>query len=281
MKFGLITIAFGAAFCLAVEGADPWKWSEKGQGSVSIKGVCSIDPDKVTCWDKAGKQDKRLAESVASELIKSSTKLEARFGSKNRYLIADIKNERGGMGINFASDTGMAYQSGKLVLMAMPQDSKSANLKIVYRKLLKNPPKLEPKEGATFTRDGQTVSIVKVTMAKAGGQAFGIVSDREMPVWRLFLDVKGMDMGRVSLKAIPADGKEFAFVGPNGRPIPGQTARTTDNPVIPIMQLMMPFGEKTWYIDTNIDPAQLKAIEFRSIESREYKIENIPLDPKR
>lgn len=281
MKYGLLTIAFGAAFCLAYEGVDQWKWSEKGQGSVAIKGVCSIEPSEVTCWDKDGKRSTKLEKSLAADLVKGSVKVEARYGTKNRYLVADIKNELNNMGINFATDAGSAYQTGKLVLLSTPTTSKEATLKIAYRTVDKHVGKLAPKEGGKFSLGEMSVEIVKITPSKASGQAFGIVTGRDIPLWRLNLDAKGGDLNKMRLKAISQDGKEFGFVDGNGKPIPGKTALSKDNPVMPVMQLMHPFGGAGWYIDTNIDPGKLKSIEFQTIQDREYKIENIPLDPKK
>lgn len=279
MKFALMTIALGAAVCFAYEGAAQWKWSEKGQGSVTIKGVCSIDPDQVSCWDKSGKRNPALAKAVADDLAKNSTQVEARFGGKNRYLIADIKNERNGLGINFATDNGLAYQTGKFVLFNTPANLKSGNLTIAYRTIGKKAPKLEPKEGAKFFSGEMSVEVSKIVPSKTGGMAFGLVTRMDMPTWRIYLDAKGGDLNKIRLKPITKDGKPFVFVDGKGRPIPGETAPIKDNPAGTILQLMRPLGGDGWYIDTNIDPNQLKAIEFQSIENREHKIENIPLDP--
>lgn len=279
MKILMMTIALGTAVCLAYEGAAQWKWSEKGQGSVTIKGVCSIDPDQVTCWDKKGKRDPALAKTVADDLTKSSTNVEARFGGKNRYLIAEVKNERNGLGINFATDKGSAYQTGKFVLFNTPPELKSASLTIAYRTISKKSPKLEPKEGAKFSSGEMSVEVSKIVPSKTGGMAFGLVTRIDMPTWRIYLDAKGGDLNKIRLNPITKEGKQFIFVDGRGRPIPGETAPVRANPAGRILQLMRPLGGDGWYIDTNIDPTELKAIEFQSIENREHKIENIPLDP--
>jgi len=246
--------------------------------ALSVEGVCSVEPGAVTCWDMAGKDRPDLAERLKKRYEDRNRPVFTVFGLKNRYLV--IKKD------SAATREGVVYKSavhedeGDILRISVPTDTTTINLGVAINLPPKPATKLTPKKGATAKIDGQEVKITKIVKAVGGSAGLGVIQDAKSPTWRLYLTHKSTDLSKLRALATRKEGS-FSFVDSDGNPISGITAPSNKKPAVAAMRLMRPLNDSEWYIDTNINPSKLTAIELAQPTTREFTISNIPLDPKK
>lgn len=280
-----LALLFGLSSSAVFQGADikaeGSAWTDPNLGTYEIEGACSVSVSAISCWNPKGAPSEELAQKVRKYLEMPQVTVDVRMGVKNRLVVGKWtpkdQKEVSGLGIAPTDLQGTWNVIGCVVFAKPEQKTTSVRLGITH---FADPGvQLTPKAGSKVILDGKEVKISKIVKTKGGRlNTLGKDPDERLS-WRIYLE---SDLKLIEYKSsvVAKSGKNLPFVNAKGKFLPEPTL-VKDDPLVGTTRVGFDMvRQKDVWIDTNIDPAELKHIVFQGQRKVSVVFSDIALDPK-
>lgn len=251
-------------------------------------GACSESPEKIRCWDMDGNDAPDLAEIVGAHYIMQPySKIEYRFGKKNRLLVVRVAGQG-----PWSAD--LNYKSGRTQSFSLNESSENmtfirtvespvattADLPYTLRNIRSPAYKLLKMEKGANTSLGSAVYTFQSITTSPKQELISDTATRMQTrkMYRITLSrTSHVEFAYYLLSALDKEERKISSVDANGSP---QVAPLNENNHARVQYAGESPDGREIFLDTNVNPAHLGAIQLGKYETMQLVLAGFPLDPK-